>query len=43
MDIYYIIGEFKKVVENFLFLEKLKKKGYEVLFMVDVIDEYVVG
>merc|ERR1719456_1080053 len=42
-DIFYITGESKKAVENSPFVERLSKKGYEVVYMVDPIDEFCMG
>merc|ERR1712102_131477 len=41
-DIYYITGESKEVVAASAFVERLKKRGLEVIYMTEPIDEYVV-
>merc|ERR1711923_687212 len=41
-DIYYITGESKEVVAASAFVERLKKRGFEVVYMTEPIDEYVV-
>jgi len=40
--IYYITGESLDQVQNAPFIERLKKKDIEVVYMVDPLDEYVV-
>jgi len=40
--IYYITGESRDVVSNSAFVERVLKRGYEVLYMTEPIDEYVV-
>ncbi len=41
-DIYYITGESKDQVSNSVFVERVVKRGFEVLYMTEPIDEYCV-
>jgi molecular chaperone HtpG len=40
-EIFYLTGETRAVVENSPHVEALRERGYEVLFMTDPIDEFV--
>ena len=41
-DMYYITGENREVVAASAFVERLKKQGFEVMYMTEPIEEYVV-
>lgn len=41
-DIYYITGESKDQVAHSAFVERVKARGFEVLYMVEPIDEYAI-
>ena len=41
-DIYYITGESKDQVAHSAFVERVKSRGFEVLYMTEPIDEYAV-
>jgi molecular chaperone HtpG len=41
-NIYYITGESRDVVADSAFVERIKKRGVEVIYMTEPIDEYVV-
>jgi len=41
-DIYFITGESNEQVSNSAFVERVKRRGFEVIYMTEPIDEYVV-
>ncbi|KAK6183230.1 hypothetical protein SNE40_010751 [Patella caerulea] len=41
-SIYYITGETKDAVQNSAFVERVRKRGFEVIYMIDPIDEYAI-
>ncbi|KAG0589015.1 hypothetical protein M758_2G239300 [Ceratodon purpureus] len=40
-QIYYLTGQDRKLLEQSPFVEKLLKKGYEVIYLTDAVDEYL--
>merc|ERR1712114_77745 len=43
MGIFYVAGGSKEEVEKFPFVERLLKKGYEVLYLTEAVDEYAIS
>nr|CAD7462659.1 unnamed protein product [Timema tahoe] len=41
--IYYIAGSTKQEVEQSPFVERLQKKGYEVMYLTEAVDEYCIS
>ncbi|CAF0856872.1 unnamed protein product [Rotaria sordida] len=41
-DIYYITGESRQIVEQSAFVERVSKRGIEIIYMTEPIDEYCV-
>ena len=41
-SIYYTTGENKEQVANSAFVERVRKRGFEVVYMTEPIDEYCV-
>ncbi|CAF4041561.1 unnamed protein product [Rotaria magnacalcarata] len=41
-DIYYITGESRQIVDQSAFVERVRKRGIEVIYMTEPIDEYCV-
>ncbi|CAF2362449.1 unnamed protein product [Rotaria sp. Silwood2] len=41
-DIYYITGESRQIVEQSAFVERVRKRGLEIIYMTEPIDEYCV-
>ncbi|XP_045618436.1 heat shock protein HSP 90-alpha [Procambarus clarkii] len=41
-QIYYITGESRDAVANSAFVERVKKRGFEIIYMIDPIDEYCI-
>uniref|UniRef100_A0A2M4BFE0 Heat shock protein 83 n=1 Tax=Anopheles marajoara TaxID=58244 RepID=A0A2M4BFE0_9DIPT len=41
-QIYFITGESIEQVKNSAFVERVKKRGFEVIYMTEAIDEYVI-